>query len=304
MYFCYIDESGTSDFSDNSTHFVLVGLTIPVWNWKTCESDIAKIKTRYGLENKEIHTAWILRNYREQQLIPGFEALSQKKRRSEVEILRKTNLHNAQNDPKTTRNYSQLKKNYSHTQDYIHLSITEREALIKEIAVTIGGWKFARLFAECIDKIRWDQTIATQRIEEQSFEQIVSRFERYLRNLSSDTSICKDTLYGLIIHDNSPTVEKKHTELMKRFQSTGTLWTSVTKIIETPLFVNSELTNMVQIADVCAYAIRRYLEKNETSLFNEIHKRADRKGGNVVGTRHFPPSRCRCVICSGHNHKK
>ena len=300
MYFCYVDESGTSDLSDSSTHFVLVGISIPVWQWEKCEADIMKIKSKHNLKNKEIHTAWILRNYREQQLIPGFEGMTQVKRRSEVETLRKSNLHKAQVDPLKVKGYSQLKKNYLHTQDYIHLTLKEREAFVKEIAVTIGGWKFARLFAECINKIKWDQTIAKQSLDEQAFEQLVSRFERFLKNLSKDHNLNKDTIYGLIIHDNSPTVAIKHTELMKRFQSTGTLWTSVTKIIETPLFVNSELTNMVQIADVCAYAIRRYLEKGETELFNEIYKRADRKNGVSVGIRHSPKTNCKCIICSDH----
>jgi len=48
MYFCYVDESGTSDFGDSSTHFVLVGISIPVWNWKECEDDITQIKAKYG----------------------------------------------------------------------------------------------------------------------------------------------------------------------------------------------------------------------------------------------------------------
>jgi hypothetical protein len=300
MYFCYIDESGTSDLGDNSTHFVLVGISIPVWQWTKCEADISRIKAKHNLENSEIHTAWMLREYREQMLIPGFERMSIKKRRSEVEILRKSYLHSLQVDPKKVKSYSQTRKNYLHTQKYIHLTLDERKAFIKEIAVTIGGWGFARLFAECINKIKWDQTIAKQTIDEQSFEQIISRFERFLKNLSKDPTLNPKTIFGLIIHDNSQSVEKKYTELMKRFQSTGTLWTSVKKIIETPLFVNSELTSMVQIADVCAYSIRKYLEKGETELFNEIYKRADRKDGISVGIRHYPPSKCKCIICSDH----
>ncbi len=46
---------------------------------------------------------------------------------------------------------------------------------------------------------------------------------------------------------------------MKSFYDKGTNWTDLEHIIETPLFVDSELTSLVQIADLCAYAIRRYL---------------------------------------------
>ena len=39
---------------------------------------------------------------------------------------------------------------------------------------------------------------------------------------------------------------------------------------------------MIQLTDVCVYAIRRYLEKGEEELFDAIRIRADRKGSNVV----------------------
>ncbi len=87
---------------------------------------------------------------------------------------------------------------------------------------------------------------------------------------------------------------------MKSFHKGGTLWTKVQNIIETPLFVDSELTSMVQLADVCAYSLRRYLEKKETHLFNEVFKIADKKDGKVVGVRHFSAPSCACLICSAH----
>ncbi len=59
---------------------------------------------------------------------------------------------------------------------------------------------------------------------------------------------------------------------------------------------------MIQMADVCAYSIRRYLENNEDILFKEIIKRAHRKGSTHVGTRHFTNPTCPCEVCI--NHKK
>jgi len=87
---------------------------------------------------------------------------------------------------------------------------------------------------------------------------------------------------------------------MKQFHQKGTLWTRINNIIETPLFVESQLTSMIQIADVCAYALRRYLENGEEELFDMIFQRADRKDGIVVGVRHFTGPNCACRICSGH----
>jgi hypothetical protein len=53
---------------------------------------------------------------------------------------------------------------------------------IEEVAACIGNWGFARLFAECIDKIYFDpsKNKRNQKIDEQAFEQIVSRFEHFL----------------------------------------------------------------------------------------------------------------------------
>jgi len=90
---------------------------------------------------------------------------------------------------------------------------------------------------------------------------------------------------------------------MKLFHKQGTFWTKVSNIIETSLFVNSELTSMIQIADVCAYSLQRYLENNENELFDEIYKRADRKDKIVVSVRHFTDDSCECKICLNHKTK-
>jgi hypothetical protein len=106
--------------------------------------------------------------------------------------------------------------------------------------------------------------------------------------------------FGLLIHDNNQTVADKHTKLMKSFLRNGTFWTRIESIIETPLFVDSQLTSMVQVADLCAYALRRYLENHEAELFRQIFTRADRRGNIAVGVRHFTSAACSCEICYAH----
>ena len=295
MYLLYIDESGTSSIPGNTSHFVLAGVSAPIWHWKDCDREISLIKQRFRIPNAEIHTGWILRKYLEQSKIPRFSYLTDQQRRYEVEKFRKMELLRLQRTG-NPKHYKQTKKNYAQTQDYIHLTFDERQKLIIEIAECISNWGFARLFAECIDKVHFDPSRAPHDIDTQAFEQIVSRFEQYLENIGTE----ENKYYGLLIHDNNETVAKKHTDLMIKFHKTGTLWTHVKNIIETPLFVNSELTSLVQIADLCAYALRRYLENNEDGLFSHIFKRADRKGNKVVGVRHFSPKTCTCEICTNH----
>jgi hypothetical protein len=308
LYCCYIDESGTSEIPGNSSHFVLAGLTLPIYQWKKAERDIDTIKKKYDLLGKEIHTGWLIREYKEQNKIVDFATLSRNDRRSQVTTWRLNELYRLQKGSSANKQYAQIKKNFNKTEDYIHLSFQERKDFVLEVAKTVGSWGFARVFAECVDKSHFSPTIAKKTLDEHAFEQLVTRFELFLKakgNIrgAKDSNGIKN--YGMLIHDNNPTVEKKHTELMKRFYQKGTSWAKVENIIETPLFVNSSLTSMIQLTDVCAYAIRRFLEYGETLLFNEIYKRADSKfiSGTTksvkVGIRHFASS-CTCVICKDH----
>lgn len=296
MYLCYVDESGTSSVPGNTSHFVLCGLSIPDQDWKDCDKDIEAIKSRYGIADQEIHTAWILRKYLEQSKIPGFDSLSWSQRRYQVTVLRNIEILRLQRAG-NAKQKKQTKKSYKETAGYIHLSYAERQNLILEVATLLSGWEFARLFAECIDKIHFDPTRAQKTIDEQAFEQVVSRFEEYLQAISAGAG---QNSLGMLIYDNDDTVARKHTDMMKKFHRTGTLWTTVSNIIETPLFVNSELTGMIQLADVCSYAIRRYLENGEEELFDLVFKRAYRRGEKVDGVRHFTSPACACKICVAH----
>ncbi|MBS0645901.1 MAG: DUF3800 domain-containing protein [Verrucomicrobia bacterium] len=294
MFLCYIDESGTPEVPGTTSHYVLAALSIPIYHWKTCEEEVDQVKAKYGLSGCEIHTGWLIRQYGEQKKIAGFDSLNQSQRRSQVEALRRAELLRLQGNPAFQKKLKQTKKNYKQTEDYVHLTFNERKQFVLEIATTIGGWGFSRLFAECIDKIFYDPKRAPNTVDEQAFEQIVSRFQQYLQVLDSGNN------YGLLIHDNNQTVAKKHTEIMKMFHKRGTFWNYVNNIIETPLFVDSTLTSMIQMADVCGYAIRRYLENEETELFDEVFKRADRRGEKAVGVRHFTKPTCACKICQAH----
>ena len=88
---------------------------------------------------------------------------------------------------------------------------------------------------------------------------------------------------------------------MREFHRHGTAWLmKVNQIIETPLFVDSQLTSMIQIADLCSYSLRRYVENNENELFDIIFTRADRIRQVVVKVRHFTGPECKCKICKAH----
>jgi hypothetical protein len=251
--------------------------------------------TRYGLGDEEFHAAWILRTYLEQSRIPDFENLSWTLRRAAVERERTIRLLQLQKSNRS-KEYHRIKKTYAHERPYIHLTLAERRNIAREIADSISGWGSARLFAECIDKTHFDPIRTGCTADEQAFEQIVSRFEQYVES----TDEPGDRRFGLLVHDNNATVARKHTDLMRRFHQRGTLWTRIERLIETPLFVDSGLTRMVQIADLCAYGLRRYVENQESDIFNRVFPRAHRIQNRVVGIRHFTGADCACEICRAH----
>jgi hypothetical protein len=296
-YFCYIDESGTPEVPGTSSHFVLLGLAVPIHAWREADRQIREILVRYDLADAEIHTAWLLRRLVEQDKIPNFERLDRPARRAAVERYRAGELLRLRKLP-SPKAHNQAKKSYRHTAEYIHLTRAERTQLISEIARCISGWDFAVVFAEAIDKLHFDATRAGRTISEQAFEQLVSRFEQFLKwDAPSET-------HGVLVHDNNQTVAKKHTELMRHFHAEGTLWAKIERLAETPLFVDSKLTRLVQIADLCSYALRRYLENGEDALLDPVMTRAHRYNKKAVGVRHYTSFTCSCVVCAAHRPRR
>lgn len=292
---CYLDESGVQE-NTGTSHFVLVGLAILAEHWKQYETQIAQRKKYYGLENSEIHTAWMARRYVEQEQIPDFEKLSWPDRKRAARIKRDEHLIRLAAHG-TAKQLKAAKLNYRKTDAYVHLTLNDRSKILAELANIIGGWHDARLFAEVTDKQHVYAVPHQYTPFEFSFTELVQRFEYFLRHRGKSLDA---NLYGLLIQDNNPTIAHRLTAMMRRFHAQGTRWASIDHIIETPLFVDSHLTSMVQMADLCGYAIRRFFENSETDLFNRIYSRFDRVGTSVVGIRHYTATGCTCKVCHDH----
>jgi len=298
MRFCYLDESGVPELTGGTTHFVLLGLSIQGETWKAKDDEVSRIKRRYGLEHAEIHTGWLTRRYLEQERIPGFEGLGVDDRRVAVQkerdafLVRKAALHG----PAAVAND---RKNFNKTRAYIHLTLAERRQLLRDITAAVAGWDDCRLFAECTDKRTFGGLPPRTPPFEEAFGQVVSRFHRFLDDQHPQE-------HGLLVQDENDTMAARLTHLMRVFHDRGTRWTTLPLIVETPLFVDSKLTSMVQVADVCAYATRRFCELTETELFDVIFPRFHRSGGRLVGVRHYTNRyepvgrRCVCRICVEH----
>ena len=155
MRLCYIDESGTPQIPGNTSHYILAGLSIPINKWKNYDAQIDRIKLKYELAGNEIHTAWLLRPYIEQNKIPNFETMDNQTRR--FEVLRARTIELQRLAKSKSKQYKQTKKNFEKTKAYIHLSYDERKKFVFEVAKTLSSWNDVRLFAECINKLNLAQ---------------------------------------------------------------------------------------------------------------------------------------------------
>ena len=113
------------------------------------------------------------RKYIEQIRITGFDSMTYAERRAQVRSARTAELLSLQRAGNTNK-LRQAKKNYAHTNAYIHLTHSERWAVINGVADKVASWGRVRLFAECINKVHFDPVRAGKTVEEQAFEQIVS----------------------------------------------------------------------------------------------------------------------------------
>ena len=282
------------ELGGGTSHFVFLGLSIQGETWRAKDDEIAAIKQRFGLANAEIHTAFLARRYLEQEQVPGFDTLGDADRRAAVRRARDQFLV-AKAATRGLPAVQQDRRNFAKTADYIHLAHSERLDLLCQVAEAVGRWRDCRIFADAIDKRSFRGVPPRTPPYEEGFTQVVSRFHRFLEGLDPRE-------HGLLVEDHNQTMARRLTELMRSFHARGTRWTEqVSLIVETPLFVDSSLTSLVQVADLCAYAIRRFCDNGDRMLFSRILPRLHRQGGRLVGVRHYTgPTACSCLICRRH----
>lgn len=127
-----------------------------------------------------------------------------------------------------------------------------------------------------------------------AFEAMAHRFDRMLGRMHK----VGDTQRGLIILDKS-SYETSLQALSLKFRTDGHRWGTLRNLAETPLFVDSAATRMIQYADLVAYALRRYYEQGDETYFNIIRRKFDAQGGVVHGLVHqiAPNENCNCHAC-------
>jgi len=130
---------------------------------------------------------------------------------------------------------------------------------------------------------------------ELAFEDISSRFDYYLSRVSQDAG----KTMGLLVLDSS-SYENSLQSLAYKFRKEGNRWgNQLRHLCEVPLFVDSQASRIIQLADHIAYAVFRYYNAEDASYFNLLQGKFDEHDGVFHGLSHkqIGNRNCMCPAC-------
>jgi len=165
-----------------------------------------------------------------------------------------------------------------------------RGALKSILSVVSSSYDTARLFACAIDKSAYPGKDPV----EMAFEDLCQRFDMFL----SRRRAAGDAQRGMIILDKT-TRETSLQKLSSEFRKVGTQWGVLKNIADTPFFVDSRASRLVQIADHIAYAVFRRYNAGDAQYFDIIGHRFDADENVIHGLAHKHVERhaCTCPAC-------
>lgn len=127
-----------------------------------------------------------------------------------------------------------------------------------------------------------------------AFEEMCRRFDLQLSRFHA----AGDTQRGLLIFDQSA-YQTEMRRMAREFRSLGTRWGVIRNLAETPLFIESHASRLVQLADHVAYAVFRRYNALDATYLDPILSRFDSENGRLHGLmhRHNLGGECHCPAC-------
>lgn len=174
------------------------------------------------------------------------------------------------------------------------ISRPDRISLLSSVLEIVAKNKGCVAFGVVVEK---EMLIETENPMEFAFEQITSRFDKFLSRRNREDA--KNRQRGLIVMDKSSD-EKKLQGLISKFRTGGTRWGNLRNISEVPMFVDSKASRLIQLADLIAFSLWRRFEMNDTQLFDIIAQQFDAdEDGTVHGLMHKKANQksCSCPAC-------
>lgn len=131
---------------------------------------------------------------------------------------------------------------------------------------------------------------------EHAYEQLCTRFDKFLNRKFIRH---RDKQRGLIVVDKSR-YEDTLQGLAHSYRNDGTRWGSLRNLSEVPLFVDSRMSRLVQLADLVSYALWRKHEHQDIQFLLPIVESFDRDGRVYHGLYHktLPGRECDCAACA------
>ena len=165
-----------------------------------------------------------------------------------------------------------------------------RNVINSVLKVIQGSYESARLFACAVHK----QSFPDQDPMEMAFEDLCSRFDQYLKKTSKGS----ERQRGMVILDKS-SYETTLQGLARNFRTLGTQWGVISTLADTPMFMDSRASRLIQVADHVAYAVNRRYTTGDTSFFDQIVSRFDSQDGIIHGLAHKQKidMNCMCPAC-------
>ena len=167
----------------------------------------------------------------------------------------------------------------------------EATGVIKAVLTVLrDSYDTARVFACAVHKPSYPD----QDPMELAFEDLCSRFNLYLNRLRAQG----DRQRGFLILDESA-YQTTLQRMAREFRTLGTQWGIIRNLADTPLFIDSRVSRLVQLADHVAYAVFRRYNAHDASYFDVMSGKFDSVDGVVHGLshkqRHDP--HCMCIAC-------
>lgn len=166
----------------------------------------------------------------------------------------------------------------------------DRVDIIKRVLhVLDGAFDSTSIFAVAIHKAscyRTDPMLV-------AYERISQLFNNHLE------MDCNNKENGIIILDNT-SYETGLLNLAQEIRKTGNrIGNQNRSIVEIPLFVDSKVSRIIQLADHIAYAVFRRYEASDLNYYNVIENRFILKDGIVHSLYHRPSpnQNCTCPAC-------
>ncbi|MBF0369327.1 MAG: DUF3800 domain-containing protein [Magnetococcales bacterium] len=267
--------------------------------WFALEKRIQGLKNKFQLpDGSELHARDFCCSYNKQDKTNNFGQLSWPDRRLAMEAYWQSRIASA-SDPRQAR---ARRRKYQTRKHFFHLSRAERSGLFEEILDHIGNHRGISLFGEVADVDRIPDHTG------HSFTQVVTRFDAFLKRFNANSPPGQID-NGIVLMDRETSKERQLHEMLVAYREQGHPWGQLKHVLEMPFFVDSHTVLSVQLADIVAYAIRRYVEHNpqpgspEENNFRRIYHLFDRDGHKLHGLRHYcEPNSCICLICRDRGH--